>query len=202
MKRNAAVGLLLAALLAGPGAAADDDDTPPEAAPPVTWTLGLNLAQPAWHAVAGAAFGVTWIALPLEAQVRLSDHWGLVAGLQYRYEDYWAGSGIWNDYHEIFLTVGPRLSWFGTGLEGWFASLGVGIGYAEDPSPYRCVSFVLQPELGYAFAWGPPGLSLKLGLGLLMNLPLSEEPGLSLTAIGWVSHRFIPLVDVQVGFGG
>jgi hypothetical protein len=163
--------------------------------------VGVNAAQMAWNIVAGTAIGVTWIPVPIEASVRLTDRWGLTFGLHYRYEDYWEGSGLWNDYHEVFIMGGPRVSISNRGLRGWFASAQIGIGYAHDPSPYTCVSIVLQPELGYSWVFGRPGLHLAIGAGLLVNIAAHESPGLELTAIGWIAHRFIPLFDLKLGFG-
>ncbi len=165
------------------------------------FTVGLNAAQLAWHSVAGAAIEVTWLAFPVEASLRLSDRWGISAGIQYRYEDYWEGSGIWNDYHEVFIMAGPRFSIFRTGLSGWFISTQAGLGYAHDPSPYDCFSFVFQPEIGYSLFWGSPGIALTVGVGLLFNLSLYEDPSPSYTTIGILAHRVIPLFDVKLGFG-
>ena len=162
-------------------------------------SVGLNLAQMAWNSVAGAAIGVTWVPIPIEASVRLNDRFALSAGVHYRYEDYWEGTGLWNDYHEVFLMTGPRISFTRTGLRGWYGSAQLGFGYASDPSPYTCWSFVLQPKIGYSFIWRTK-IHLGLGAGLLINVPVSEQNGVALSPIGYLAHRFIPILDASLGF--
>ncbi len=162
--------------------------------------VGFNTAQIIWHAAAGAAYDVTWLAFPFEVSVRISDRFAVSGGIHYRYEDYHSGSGIWNNYHEVFTMVGPRLSLPASGLDGWFVSLQVGAGYGGDPSPYKVVTFNIQPEVGYTFIWGAPGFALTLGAGVLFNIPLKETPSVNMNAIGTVAHRVIPLGDIKLGF--
>jgi hypothetical protein len=188
--RKAIVSLIVLAVSAG-ALGAD------ERAPRVT--VGLNLAQMAWNSIAGAAIRVTWVPIPLKASVRLSELVGLSAGIHYRYENYWEGKGLWRDYHEVFIMTGPRVSFTRSGLRGWYASAQLGFGYAADPSPYRCWSFVAQPKVGYSFVWRTR-IHLALGLGLLINVPVDEENGVALSTIGYLAHRFIPLLDASLGF--
>lgn len=155
-----------------------------------------------------------------DAHARISDSLGLSFGLVYRYEDYqddgplYSDSGairakkIWTGFHEIFVLTGPRFSLSDTGLEGFYVSMRGGVGTAFSPV-YFNLSFLVQPEIGYAFAFGNPGFHLDLGIGVLGNVPLIESKEFAVpwaskrekyTLIGTLVHQAIPILNVGLGF--
>jgi hypothetical protein len=141
------------------------------------------------------------LTVPVEVDFKLSDYWAIAATVHYRHENYAKSFKPWNDYHEVFLMAGPRLSMAGRGLSGPFLSAQLGGGYAASPAPYQAVSLVVQPEVGYAFGCSAGGFCASLGLGVLINMPLIEEPRIRYSTIGYLVHRFVPVVDVRLGFG-
>lgn len=155
-----------------------------------------------------------------DGQARINDSLGLSFGLVYRYESYqddgplYSESGklrakkVWTGYHEIFLLAGPRFSLQDTGLQGFYVSMKGGVGFAFSPV-YFNASFLVQPEIGYAFVFDNPGFHLDLGLGILGNVPLVESKDFAVpwvakrdkyTVIGTLVHQAIPIVNVGLGY--
>ena len=161
-----------------------------------------------------------YIPLHFDANLSFNDWLGLSLGLVYRYENYqdqgplYSPRGkvrptqIWTQYNEIFLLAGPRFSPLKTGLEGFYISTKAGLGTAFSPK-YWNLSMLVQPEIGYAFAFNNPGFNLTLGAGLLYNLPFYENidfvvpwnnKSSSFNIIGILVHQAIPIINIGIGF--
>lgn len=163
---------------------------------------------------------LTYIPIHLDGQIKFTERVGLSFGLVYRYEDYQetgplrSPSGrirptvIWTNYHEIFLLAGPRFSPLRTGLDGFYVALKAGLGGAFSVE-YFALSFLIEPEVGYAFSFGNPGFALNLGAGLLGNIPFYETKQfavpwasrrMKLGGVGIIVHHAIPIINVGIGF--
>lgn len=165
---------------------------------------------------------LTYWPFHFDAQIRF-EHWTMSLGLVYRYESYeklgptnpdkikdklLRSSEIWNNYHEIFLLAGPEFALGRERLKGFYASIRGGFGLAISPK-YHNLSILAQPEVGYSFMLGTPGLSLRLGLGVLLNLPFYESIDFvvpwskgyqKMGAMGVLVHQAIPVINLGLGF--
>lgn len=140
----------------------------------------------------------------------LNDSWAIDTGFVYRFENYSCPkertiSFLWTNYHELFFMSGIRYAPFKTGLEGFYLSAKAGPGFGFSKGGHS-ITIAVQPELGYAWNFfGTPGLQVKLGLGLLANIPIAEDPWLGWEGLnffpGYVVHRLIPIVNVGIGVG-
>ncbi|MCA9508461.1 MAG: hypothetical protein KC505_08575 [Myxococcales bacterium] len=155
-----------------------------------------------------------------DAQIRLDDIKALSFGLVYRYENYhdngplYSDKGslrvmkLWTNYHEVFMLAGMRFSPKNTGLEGLYFLARGGLGLAMSPD-YFALSALAQPEVGYSFSFGAPGLRLDIGLGVLLNLPFYEtidfavpwkKNSMSYSLVGILVHQAIPVLNLGLGF--
>lgn len=155
-----------------------------------------------------------------DMHAKINELLGINAAFVYRYEDYqdngplYSQSGsvrakkIWTNHHELFALLGPRWSFFKTGLSGYYASIMGGIGTAFS-NTYHSLNVLVEPEIGYVFLTKTPGLSLSLGLGMLFNVPVYEnidfqtpwaKGGMEYSLIGVLVHQCIPIINVGLGF--
>ncbi len=126
----------------------------------------------------------------------------------YRYENYLkqARTAIWSEQHEIFALAGPRYSFGASALSGLFLEGRVGPGYTTSPA-YNAVTFLVEPSVGYSWAFNAPGLYMALGAGVLINFPLWQSKevlnfgGKDLSLIGWLVHQTIPTLNLTIGLG-
>ncbi len=194
----------LIAFIAQATSAHDSDNKMP-------WTIGINIAETAAFVTATQIvdWPVTFIPVHIDASYMFSKRWGMAFGLVYRYENYHDKNpvnkdslhSLWTNYHEIFLLAGPRYSFFNAGNEGLYASVKAGPGGGFSSGGYA-ITALFQPEIGYGFIFGErPALHLDVGLGLLLNFPVAENPklGFKLTPIGWLVHRTIPIIKFDLG---
>ncbi len=185
--------LTLPLTAASPAAA---DERPPRLA------LGLNLGQTAIYGVASSFFESSlFLPVPIEGHFRLGQRWGLCGTVQYLYHK---DGGL--HVNGLSVGLGPRLTLFGDGLRGLYATLKVGISFrkgqdALDESYYR-VGLQLQPELGWSFAWGRPGFFVAVGVGLQSEVTLTESshPQWMWNGLGAMINYYLPLVNLTAGF--
>lgn len=162
-----------------------------------------------------SAFDTKVMFLPfhLDAHVKIKDWVSLSLGLIYRYKNM-KNEGVvyddqgrlnqlrlWTDYHDLFISAGPRFTPFGTGVEGLYGTLRAGFGVALSPD-YRNVAFMLQPEIGYTFMFGNPGFTLNLGAGVFYHQPMWENHALNVSR-NWlmlVAHKVTPIINIGLGF--
>ncbi|HXW52526.1 MAG TPA: hypothetical protein VEL47_00345 [Myxococcota bacterium] len=178
---------------------------------PMRWAVGFNVTETAGFVIGKYVvdWPVTFIPIHLDGSYSFNEHWGLGFGLVYRYENYHdknplnksAIRALWTNYHEFFLLAGPKYSFFGEHNRGLYGALKAGPGFAFSPGGYA-LSVVAQPELGYSFLFGEDlAFQLDLAAGLLLNLPVMEDPrlGFSLFPIGWLVHRTVPILRLGIG---
>lgn len=206
--------LLLPLLLAGSPAhyhlpESANGQIPPE--PEAHLSASLNLLQLQLIALPAIMLPtpITYLPFYIDITSPAGPGWDMNLGLTYRYENYHLppGTFIWQDQHELFITVGPRVYLNDTGRhEGWFWSLKTGPGLATSPS-YRELSWVFQGDIGQVQHFGVPGMTLTTGFGLLLNLPLHMESQFSyspswdnLSFVGYLMHRIIPIFNVSLGY--
>lgn len=184
------------------------EDLKPE---PPKWTLAINLSETISFVAASkiVKWPVTFIPIHLDGSYAFNNNWALGFGLVYRYENYYGANPInknsltklWTNYHELFLLAGPRYSFFGEQNRGLYAALKAGLGGGLSAGGYA-LTIISQPEIGYSFIFGKNlAFHLDLALGLLLNMPLAENPelGFKLTPIGWLVHRTTPIMRVGLG---
>ena len=112
--------LILVSVLATPrGASAQEPPADAEA----SFSLGINALELTLLTIASAVKGSPFTPIPIEGNLLLSEEWGLATTVMYRHEEDAA-----LEVDEISFAVGPRYAFSGTGLEGWYASLKLGIG--------------------------------------------------------------------------
>ncbi len=169
------------------------------------FSLGLNVAAPLAYGGLAAAYETALVAVPVEAEIRLSDRWGLAASLHYLYLtsdrlhfEVQDGDGSVrfhaDDAHQVLVGVGPRFSLSGGGLDGWYVFLELAAVYSEAsgkvyyPSMWednglpatrksaRKLDLGFRPEVGYSFSWGRPGLYLSLGVGIRILFNVICDP--------------------------
>ncbi|HEX7599905.1 MAG TPA: hypothetical protein VF518_16925 [Polyangia bacterium] len=138
--------------------------------------------------------------VPVDLNARISNFLGLHGTLLYRY--FRDGSRL--AIHEMAAAAGPRLSFTGNGLEGFFAVVQCGLGYAwghdYGDRKYSRVDFVLQSELGYAVAFAN-GVYLSTGVGVLSLFPLSQDPApVSWNWLGRMFQYYQPVINLTLGF--
>ena len=194
--------------------------------------MGINVAAPFVYGGLAAAYESALVAVPVEAGIRLSDRWGLAASLHYMYltsdqlhfevED---GDGSVrfpaDDAHQVFLGVGPRFSFSGSGLDGWYVFFELAAVYSEasgevyDLYPWfdrdlsttrksvRRLDLGFRPEVGYAFSWGRPGIYLSLGVGMRILFTAFCDPPPAddhQTSDFDLIIMYTPIVNVTLGF--
>ena len=171
-------------------------------APSPRVAIGLNVMQPAIYGIASAFFEDShFVPIPIEGHFRIRGRWGIAGTLQYLHHK--DGNLSLNGLH---LALGPRFTIFGDGLRGLYVAFKVGLGfrYGDDyfASSYYRVGLLLQPEVGWAFAWGRPGFYLAVGLGLQSEVTLTEKEHSrwEWNGLGALINYYLPLVNVTVGF--
>jgi hypothetical protein len=186
------------------------------------FSMTYNIGETAAFTLANKLFikkpKLIYLPLHFDANLKLKDWLALSMALVYRYEDYQAPlsssttelrpTQIWTKYNEIFVLAGPRFSPLKTGIEGFYVSTRAGLGVAFSPK-YWNLSLLMQPEIGYTFAFTNPGFNLNLGLGMLFNLPFYEKLDFavpwsknykSINALQIIVHNAIPIINIGIGF--
>lgn len=144
----------------------------------------------------------------------------LSLGLIYRFETYGDNGPllsdqgrvrptfIWTNHHEVFLLAGRRFNFGHQELDGFYASLRGGLGFAVSPK-YFNFSVLAEPQIGYSMNFNTPGFSLNFGLGVLLNLPFYENIGFAvlwdknyqqINALQIIVHQAVPIINVGLGF--
>ncbi len=173
-----------------------------EEPPGPVFALGFNLVQFLLETAGSTAVkDSSLVTVPIETHASFGGIWGLGGSLLIRS----VKDGLVRYDTGFALGIGPRLGFFGDGVEGMFLTVKLGVGYAAGKNyqgqDYNRVDLLVQPEIGYAFAWGAPGFFLGLGAGLRSLIPVSENPGsLNFNAIGKLLHYYTPLINGTVGF--
>ena len=190
--------------------------------PEPRFSMTYNIGETAAFTLANKLFikkpKLIYLPLHFDANLKLKDWLALSLALVYRYEDYQAPlsssttelrpTQIWTKYNEIFALAGPRFSPLKTGIEGFYVSTRAGLGVAFSPK-YWNLSLLMQPEIGYTFAFTNPGFNLNLGLGMLFNLPFYEKLDFavpwsknykSINALQIIVHNAIPIINIGIGF--
>ncbi len=164
--------------------------------------IGVNVAQTAIYGIASSFFESSlFVPVPIEGHFRLSRRWGLAATLQYLHHK--DGTLKLNG---LSVSLGPRFTLWGEGLRGLYAAVKLGIGFRHGDDYFRAkyyrVGMQIQPELGWSFAWGPPGFFLSAGVGLQSEVTLTEEShsGWAWNGLGAMINYYLPMVNVTVGF--
>ncbi len=194
--RTLPLALTLALTLALGSGAARADERPPRLA------IGLNLGQAAIYGIASSFFESSlFVPIPIEGHFRLSPRWGLATTVQYLHHK--DGDLRLNG---LSVSLGPRLTLHGEGLRGLYAALKVGLGFrkGEDyfAESYYRVGLLLQPELGWSFAFGRPGFFLAVGVGLQSEVTLTEagHGRWEWNGLGAMINYYLPLVNLTAGF--
>jgi hypothetical protein len=202
--RRAADVLLALCIVLVPAAARAQSETDSTDLSPrkPRFALGLNVMQPAIYGLASSFFERShFVPIPLEAHVSIDRHWGLAGTLAYaNHKD--GGYQV----QEVGIGLGPRVTFVGNGLRGFYGTVKVGIAFRKghdyfSQSYYR-VGMTLQPELGYSLAWGPPGYFMAFGAGVQTEIPLTEtsHPYWDWNGLGKMINYYLPVINVTVGF--
>ena len=157
-------------------------------------TVALTLAS---QAVSG---GLTlYFPVEFDADYAIAEHLAVSGELLYRFER----DGPFFNTSEIGFAVGPTL--ISGGLQGFFATARIGLAYARgvdyNNATYVRLDLVLQPEVG-VFIPLPFDAALKIGLGMQSLLLITDSPKntWSSNALFALSHYYLPLLDLSVGF--
>jgi hypothetical protein len=166
--------------------------------------VGLNLGHAALVWLASSSAGYTYLPIHIEYAHLTKRNIGLSVLGMYRYEK----DAFGNVVQELGAAVGP--SYYAEGLNGLFASMRFGLGFAFGRDlyfrNYSRVDLILQPDFGYFVSLG--ALRMQVGIGL-QSLPyIAENPqrdsGSYLTAWDWnslgmLAHYYLPVVNLTIG---
>lgn len=191
-----AVGTLLVASTAGAGTIKSSSGK---------FAIGMNVLQPAVFLI-GTSFyeDTTCVPIPIEIHGYIKKGWGIAGTLQVR--TFQRGNEV--NVAELLAAGGPRYRFSGTGkkLQGVYVTAKFGMGYlagdAGGSDEYRRLTFVVQPEVGYAINVGNPGMFLAFGAGIQCQLPMIQRPD----AVDWTPFDemivyYTPWLNVTVGYG-
>jgi hypothetical protein len=167
------------------------------------YIVGLNLGQTAAYGICSLFFenGMV-IPIILNFDTKGNDNVGFGSMVQFRHHT----DGPSLNLNEISALAGPRISPFGTGLTGWFILPTVGVGFAggKDYGDENIFRFILmaQPEFGYTFTHGTPGLYVHLGAGVQLRYPVLESRHkIDWNELGMLVDYWAPQVNIVVGLG-
>jgi hypothetical protein len=185
-----------------PTSSAPQVEASPPGRPP-RFAVGLNVLEPVLYSVGAGTTTHNKAMLtpvPVDFHARVSDVVGINGTLLYRY--FRDGSRL--ALHEIAAAAGPRLSFTGNGLEGFYVAakvgLGVAVGHDYSGRDYSRIDLVLQSEFGYAIAFAS-GVYLVAGAGVLSLFPLKQDPGpISWNSLGKMFQYYQPVVNLTLGF--
>jgi hypothetical protein len=201
-RKSVFVTLFLLAIIAG-AVAQEEGDQPRN-------YLGVNIAHPL------IIFGISrllsdttaYLPIHLHYALRLGENWGL--GSQFLYQLEMDGRHF--STNEFGLAVGPRFSInVGKGSTVYFIQCKVGAGYAfgtdYNNNAYSRLDLIVEPDTGFTFVLGKV-FALTAGIGLQSLIPLTESPQRSSSPGGWwdwneigyLSHYFLPVANVSLGF--
>lgn len=170
--------------------------------PPKRLALTTNLGQTAALALASEAVsgGLTlYFPVEFDADYAITKRLAVSGELLYRFER----DGTYFKTNEVGFAVGPTLI-FG-GLQGFFATARIGLAYARgvdyNNEAYARLDLLLQPEVG-VFVPLPFDAALKIGVGMQSLLLITDYPKntWSSNALFALSHYYLPLLDLSVGF--
>jgi len=174
----------------------------PEAAALKRFSMGVNLGQTVTIAVLSKALsgGITlYIPVEIDAAFALSRRFALSGEFLYRLEQ----DGTYFNTQELGVALGP--TYVSGGLRGFFATARVGLAYASgidyNNEAYQRLDLLLQPEVG-VFVPLPMDVALTVGLGMQSLVLISENPvrTWSWNALGVMSHGYLPVLDLSLGF--
>jgi hypothetical protein len=169
-------------------------------------SINVNLVHPLimYAASVGLSDFTAYLSLHGEYAHAFSRNWGMAGQFIYRLEM----DGDYFRTNEFGIAVGPRFSL--NYAKSLFVEIKAGIGYTfgidYNDNPYSRLDLIIAPDVGYTFVFWKV-LSLTLGIGLQTLIPVMESPQRSVSPgghwdwneIGWISHYFLPVVNVSVG---
>jgi len=202
-----------------------------------SFSLGLNVAAPLAYGWLATAYETSLVAVPLESSFRINDYFGISASVHYAYltsdrlkfevqDDYGDVRFLADDAHQILIGFGPRISFSGNGLEGWYAFLEFAAAYSHASGEgYRWPTSVyapprspegseevievsrldlgFRPEVGYGFSFGSPGFYMSLGIGLRVLFTVYCDPAPSedheTSAFDFLL-LYTPIINLTLGF--
>ncbi len=72
---------------------------------------------------------------------------------------------------------------------------------------YQCHELALESEVGYSIIFSDNHINIDLGLGILCLIPiyisqvkLSRDPYWGWSLLGMIMHRFVPIVNISIGY--
>lgn len=164
--------------------------------------IGINISHTIMVGVISGALGEETLCLPIHAGVQYSfnKRWGISGLVYYRYEK----DGFNFKTNGIGFAVGPRISFTGTAVEGFYATVMLGVGFNSGldyfQRDYRRTDLVIEPEIGYVspMKLGPFGFAF--GFGLQTLIPLNESPQeIQWNTLGKLSHYYLPVINISIG---
>ena len=171
---------------------------------PGDFAVGMNIGQPLAY-ILGTSFSEDTMVVPIPVEVHghIRSIYGIAATAQVL--AYQEGDRL--SLSEILLAAGPRFRLTGKKLDGLYVVPKVGLGYMVGVHPeddeFKRLAFAFQPEVGFSFRLGNPGLFLAFGVGLQLRLKLVQRPTqVSWSRVGKVAVNYTPVLNITVAFGG
>jgi len=170
--------------------------------PGPSFALTLNLTQLLVYSIASPVLGAgTYIPFHFDLHKRFSDRMGLTISIIYRvWEDSKGSFGTEPVFHEFILGAGPRITFGGKGLRGMYFNPRLGFGFGLGGDHNNRFEIMIQPEIGYCHYFGTPGFYMTIGTGIMFLVPLWQEKAIEWEGIGLVTHRFVPILNLGLGF--
>lgn len=181
--------------------------------PESKFNININLLQfVLTGGIAKGLFPLVYLPFIFDINYYFSKDTDFNIGLVYRYENYFdeyiklhPALSIWHNHHEVFISVGAK-HYFNSRQEGYFADIKGGLGTATSPL-YNEFSLIINPDFGYTKVLSPTPFRLSYGGGIIFNLPIYQNSKTdyapkwdNLTFIGYIVHRFIPVLNFSVGY--